>query len=144
MKAADYRPDAARSKVMASIRQKDTGPEMRVRRFLHGRGLRYKLHAPGMLGKPDLVFRSRRIVVFVHGCFWHRHRGCKATRTPKTRRDFWVPKFRSNIRRDAAVAKVLAREGWRVIVVWECQTRDERALNHLAKTIEEAPQTKRS
>lgn len=129
---------------MASIGPGDTGPEMRVRRFLHRRGLRYALHDRSIVGKPDLVFRSRRIVVFVHGCFWHRHAGCASTRTPKTRRDFWEPKFEANVQRDRHVAEALKADGWRVIIVWECETCDETTLRRLARTIERATVLKKS
>ena len=109
-----------RSKMMASIRGKDTKPEMALRRALHGLGLRYRLHAKGLPGKPDLVFPRFKAVVFVHGCFWHRHADCRFASTPATRPDFWAAKFAGNVDRDQRVAAALERSGWRVLTVWEC------------------------
>jgi len=120
--------DPTRSRMMASVRSKDTGPEMRVRRFLHGLGFRYSVHAKRLPGKPDLVLRRHGSVVFVHGCFWHQHLGCRRATMPKTRRAFWVDKFRENALRDARNVEVLENEGWRVYIVWECQTHTAEAL----------------
>lgn len=131
-----YLPNAARSALMARIGARNTGPELRVRRFLHARGLRYSLHGRNLAGRPDIVFRSRRIAVFVHGCFWHRHPGCAATRTPKTRTEFWEPKFLANVARDGQVQATLIAEAWRVVIVWECETTNEGALLRLARLIE--------
>jgi DNA mismatch endonuclease (patch repair protein) len=104
-----------------------------VRSFLHRKGLRFRLHAK-LPGKPDLVFPKYKTAVFVHGCFWHRHRGCKFTTTPKTRPEFWEAKFASNVKRDAVVKERLESLGWRVIVVWACQI-DKKGLGTLATTI---------
>lgn len=114
-----------RSARMALIRGRDTKPEMRVRKALHAAGLRYRLHAK-LPGKPDLIFPSRRIVVLVHGCFWHRHPdpSCKLARLPKSRLDFWLPKLEGNARRDLEKRTTLEALGWRVITVWECETVD--------------------
>ena len=120
--------EPARAALMSRIRGKDTKPEMLVRRTAHRLGYRYRLHVKGMAGHPDLVFPARRKVMFVHGCFWHRHPGCKRTTTPKTRHDFWQEKFRRNIERDAAVQGKLEAEGWQVLVIWECETFDEDLL----------------
>lgn len=133
-----YVPNPARSALMARIGGRDTGPELRVRRFLHARGLRYSLHDRHLTGRPDIVFRCRRIAVFVHGCFWHRHPGCSATRTPKTRLEFWEPKFRANVARDEQVRSALTEQGWRVIVIWECETTTEDALLSLTCAIKSA------
>ncbi|MDE2937161.1 MAG: very short patch repair endonuclease [Chloroflexota bacterium] len=111
-----------RSELMSRIRSKDTKPELLVRRLVHGMGYRYRLHAKDLPGRPDLVFRSRRKVVFVHGCFWHRHDGCRANRLPKTRREFWRSKLEGNARRDDRNVAALVALGWRVHVVWECET----------------------
>ncbi|MYB15486.1 MAG: DNA mismatch endonuclease Vsr [Chloroflexi bacterium] len=111
-----------RSKLMSRIRSKDTKPELLVRRLLHGMGYRYRLHAKELPGRPDLVFQSRRKVVFVHGCFWHRHEGCKANRLPKSRREFWRSKLEGNARRDDRNVAALVALGWRVHIVWECET----------------------
>lgn len=109
---------------MAAIHGKDTGPEWIVRRLLTAMGYRYRLHGRGLPGRPDLVFASRRAVVFVHGCFWHRH-ACRYGRTmPNTRRAFWCAKFAGNVERDRRAVRALKRDGWRVLVVWECQTKD--------------------
>ncbi len=113
-----------RSRCMAAIRGKDTGPEMTVRRILTAMGYRYRLHDRALPGRPDLVFVSRRAVVFVHGCFWHRH-ACRTGRaTPRTRGAFWCAKFESNRQRDRRNVRALRRQGWRALVVWECQLRD--------------------
>jgi DNA mismatch endonuclease (patch repair protein) len=109
---------------MALVRSKDTKPELVVRRLTHRLGYRFRLHRRDLPGHPDLVFPSRRKVIFVHGCFWHRHPGCKATRVPKTRVEFWQRKFEDNVRRDAAAQEALAEAGWKVLVVWECEVRD--------------------
>lgn len=108
---------------MSLVRSKNTKPEMVVRRLVHSLGYRYRLHNRKMPGAPDLVFPSRQAVIFVHGCFWHRHAKCG--RIPKSRLDYWLPKLERNKARDAENIKALRRDGWRVLVIWECQTRDE-------------------
>ncbi|RWK28726.1 MAG: DNA mismatch endonuclease Vsr [Mesorhizobium sp.] len=112
-----------RSRMMAGIRGKDTKPELVLRRALHSCGFRYRLHSKGILGRPDLVFPRFRAAVFVHGCFWHRHPGCRYTTIPATRPEFWQSKFESNIARDHVVYADLLRAGWRVATVWECALR---------------------
>lgn len=112
-----------RSEVMALVRSKDTKPELVVRHLVFRLGFRFRLHYPGLPGKPDLVFPRFSKVIFVHGCFWHRHQGCKGCRMPKTRLEFWAPKLLNNARRDAAAISKLRRMGWGVMVIWECQTR---------------------
>ncbi len=107
---------------MAAVRGRDTGPEMVVRRLVHSLGYRYRLHNRKLPGVPDLVFPCRRKIIFVHGCFWHRHPGCKLARMPKSRLDFWVPKLEGNHERDEKNAKLLRNSGWRVKVIWECET----------------------
>jgi DNA mismatch endonuclease, patch repair protein len=125
-----------RSAQMALVRGHDTKPEMRVRRALHAAGLRYRLHAKVLPGRPDLIFPSRRVVVFVHGCFWHRHPDpdCKLARLPKSRLDFWLPKLEGNRARDERVKAELEGLGWRVFEVWECQLNSE-DLKSLATSI---------
>ena len=108
---------------MSGIRGKDTKPEWVVRRALHARGFRYRLHARGIAGRPDLVLSRYRVAVFVHGCFWHGHEGCKYFRLPGTRRDFWDDKISRNRNNDADNLSLLERAGWRVAVVWECALR---------------------
>lgn len=117
-----------RSFNMSRIRAKDTKPELTTRRMLHSMGYRYRLHAPELPGKPDIVFRSRRKVIFVHGCFWHRHSGCSKATTPKIRHEFWQEKFKRNVLRDRTVQKELSDMGWSCLVVWECETQDEDLL----------------
>ena len=114
---------AERSAVMSRVRGKDTRPEMTVRRLTHAMGYRYRLHRRDLPGAPDLVFPSRRKVIFVHGCFWHRHPGCPNTRTPKSRLEFWAPKLEDNRRRDQRNRRRLLTLRWRALVVWECQLR---------------------
>ena len=117
-----------RSRRMALIRCGDTAPEMRVRRLAHSMGYRFRLHDRRLPGKPDLVFPRLHAVVFVHGCFWHRHENCSLARMPKSRLEFWGPKLMSNRARDARKLAELKAAGWRVLVVWECQTRGKEAL----------------
>jgi DNA mismatch endonuclease (patch repair protein) len=116
-----------RSERMSRIRNADTKPEMIVRRLVHGMGYRYSLYARDLPGNPDLVFRPRKKVIFVHGCFWHQH-GCRQYRQPRTKRSFWEQKLAKNKARDAQVKRELRKLGWRVMVVWECQLRNESAL----------------
>lgn len=114
--------DPYRSALMARVRDKHSKPEMVVRRIAHRLGYRFRLHRRDLPGTPDLVFPSLRKAVFVHGCFWHRHKGCARTTSPKTRRDYWAQKFEQNIRRDALKTKLLKARGWNVLIIWECQT----------------------
>jgi DNA mismatch endonuclease (patch repair protein) len=111
---------------MALIRGKDTGPELTVRKLIYGMGYRYRLHGTSIPGKPDLVFRSRKKVIFIHGCFWHRHPddACALARMPKSRLDFWMPKLERNRLRDELVQEQLSVLGWQVLTIWECQLRD--------------------
>jgi DNA mismatch endonuclease (patch repair protein) len=109
-----------RSRIMASVGQRDTGPEMRLRRVLHRLGLRYRLHDKKLPGSPDLVFPRFNAVIFVHGCFWHVHKGCKFSMEPSSRKDFWHKKFEENEKRDKKNYESLLASGWRILVVWEC------------------------
>ena len=122
---ADRLTPAQRSLLMAKIKGRDTGPELRVRRLAHALGYRFRLHSPRLPGKPDIVFPRLRKIVMVHGCFWHRHEGCRQASTPKSRIDFWQAKFLRNMARDADVFAALEILGWDVMVVWECQTEGE-------------------
>lgn len=117
-----------RSENMRRIRGKDSAPELIVRRLLHSLGYRYRLHRKDLPGRPDIVFTTRRKVIFVHGCFWHRHPGCKFAYKPKTRLDFWSNKFQQNVQRDTRATAALAASGWSVLVVWECETSDAKLL----------------
>lgn len=118
---ADVVDKATRSRMMSGIRGKNTKPEIRVRRYLHRMGLRFRLHVKDLPGKPDLCFPKFRTTVFVNGCFWHRHPGCKYASTPATRIDFWDKKFAQNIKRDQENFAALEKLGWKAIVVWECE-----------------------
>lgn len=117
-----------RSVVMRSVRQKDTRPEMVVRRLVHSMGARYLVHDKRLPGTPDLVFPRRRLALFVHGCFWHRHQACRLATTPKSNVGFWLEKFQANVLRDLKKQAQLEALGWRVVVIWECETRDLDAL----------------
>lgn len=127
----DTVPPAVRSQMMRGIGAKHTAPEMRVRSFLHASGLRYRLHSSRLPGKPDIVLPKFRCVVFVHGCFWHRHPGCRFATTPATRPDFWRHKFEQNVERDARVQTSIEALGWRVLIIWECETKSVEALEKL-------------
>lgn len=118
---------ADRSARMSKVRAKDTKPEMAVRRLVHGMGYRYRLHRRDLPGCPDMVFPGRRKVIFVHGCFWHRH-NCDLGRMPKSRLEFWGPKLEANRRRDAEVLARLSGMGWQYLVVWECEVGRDMAL----------------
>ena len=121
--------DPVRSRIMRSIKSRDTKPEMAVRRTAHAMGFRYRLHRADLPGSPDLVFPSRRAVVFVHGCFWHGH-GCKrGRRAPKTNASYWTAKIARNRQRDREAVLSLRRQGWRVLVLWECQLSDADTLD---------------
>lgn len=117
----DFLSPRERSERMSRIRGKDTRPELALRKVLHGLGLRYRLHGKELPGKPDLVFPRYKAVVFVHGCFWHRHPGCNIATTPKSNTAFWVEKFEKNVARDARATAQLEGQGWRVLVAWECE-----------------------
>ncbi|NUS37569.1 MAG: DNA mismatch endonuclease Vsr [Lysobacter sp.] len=112
-----------RSWQMAQVRRAHTGPEMIVRRFIHGLGYRYRLHDPGLPGTPDLVFPSRRKAIFVHGCFWHRHEGCRLASTPKCRSEFWQAKFDANRARDQRAVDALTEMGWSTMTIWQCEAK---------------------
>lgn len=113
---------------MSRVPSKNTGLEIAVRKLVWAMGYRYRLHARDLPGKPDIVFRGRRKVIFVHGCFWHRHPGCRYASMPKTRQAFWREKFDRNIARDAKHMLALQEMGWSVIVVWQCEMRDPDAV----------------
>lgn len=123
----DIVPPATRSAIMRAVRQKHTGPELRLRKALHALGYRYRLHPKHLPGRPDLAFPSRRAAIFVHGCFWHGH-DCRAGRRPSSRTEYWLPKIAENQRRDARKRAELEALGWRVLTVWECE------LNTLEET----------
>ncbi len=113
-----------RGERMSQIRARDTSPEMIVRSFVHALGFSFRLHDRRLPGCPDLVFASRRKVIFVHGCFWHRHNRCDLARLPKSRLEFWLPKLEGNKQRDAQCRRALTALGWSSLVIWECELRD--------------------
>ncbi len=115
---------ATRSRMMSGIHGKNTKLELLVRKYLHGRGLRFRLHVKELPGKPDLVFPKYKAVVFVHGCFWHRHPGCKYATTPSSREQFWLNKLSENVARDSYQIAALRGLGWRVFVIWECELKN--------------------
>lgn len=126
----DVVDSTTRSRMMAGILGKNTKPELIVRRYLHACGYRYRLHRQDLPGKPDLVLSKYKLVIFVHGCFWHRHRSCVYAKSPSTRRDFWEKKLNGNVLRDRTQIALLNAAGWRVIVVWEC------GLKHLLNELD--------
>lgn len=119
---------AYRSWVMGRVRSKNTGPEMRVRSTLHRAGYRYRLHVATLPGKPDIVMPRHRMAVFVNGCFWHRHEGCRSATTPRANGDYWQRKFARNVARDREACQALRDAGWEVLVIWECQTKNAEDL----------------
>ena len=127
--------DPARSRQMALVRHQNTKPEMVVRKLVYGLGYRYRLHDRSLVGKPDLVFNSRRKVIFVHGCFWHRHRRteCWRSRLPKSRVKFWTEKLEGNAARDAKNVVALEVAGWQVLIVWECETTRSKNASLIAR-----------
>ena len=127
-----------RSRMMGSIKSKNTKPEIQLRQYLHAQGFRYRLHRRGLPGSPDLVLKRYSLVIFVHGCFWHRHEKCFYAASPKTRPEFWQQKFEANMARDARVQDELRQLGWRVLVVWEC------GLKHLDLEDHQIPELIRS
>lgn len=120
---------ATRSLVMSRVKGKDTRPEMVVRRLVFAAGYRYRLHVRSLPGSPDLVFRARRKVIFVHGCFWHRHEHCSLARLPKSRVEFWTEKLNGNKARDERIYDALTEAGWEVLVVWECELKHREQLD---------------
>lgn len=129
---------AQRSANMAKIRAKDTKPEMTVRRMLHALGYRFRLHGPGLPGKPDVVFPRKKLALFIHGCFWHQHENCKHSVLPKSRPEFWLPKLKRNKERDTENIAKLQQIGWQTMTVWECETRSpEELANKLKNAIGE-------
>ena len=126
-----------RSEMMSRIRGRDTKPELQVRSILHRMGYRFTLDNRDMPGSPDIVLPRYDVAIFVHGCFWHRHEGCRYATTPKTRRSFWNAKFQANIARDRRGTAALRRDGWRVWTVWECQLRaPEKVASRLQRMLE--------
>ena len=135
---ADHLSPERRSWNMSRIRNKNTKPEIVVRSILHGLGFRFTVNGPKnkkLPGKPDIVLPKYRTVVFVHGCYWHRHRGCKETTTPKTRTEWWQAKFDGNVERDKRNQRELKKLGWKVIVVWECETKTAEGIEKTGRKL---------
>lgn len=124
---------AHRSRVMASVRGKDTTPELRARKMLHALGFRYRLHRKDLPGKPDIVLPKYRVCIFVHGCFWHQHPGCKRSSRPSSNEEFWSGKLDKNIERDEENRQALQKLGWKVAVIWECETKDPERLEIIVR-----------
>src|SRR5687767_9523259 len=135
---ADVHDKKTRSYNMSQIKGKNTKPEMLVRKFLHANGFRYRLHVKNLPGKPDIVLPKHKTVIFVHGCFWHGHKGCKYFVVPKTRTEWWLNKINNNKINDSRAIKELRRSGWRVLVIWECSIKQNRvkAMKHLEKSLQ--------
>lgn len=136
----DIVDSSTRSKMMSAIKGRDTTPEILVRRFLHRAGLRYRLHPKTLPGKPDIVLSRWKTVVLVNGCFWHRHQDCRFATTPSTRTSFWEDKFSKNVQRDNRQIRELQALGWKVLVVWECEVKDENRLQRLLNEIRDTGQ----
>lgn len=136
MSALDTLTVDERSERMSRVRGKNTAPELTVRRLIHGLGYRFRLHRRDLPGTPDLVFPGRRKVIFVHGCFWHRHPDpdCRLARMPKSRQEFWGPKLEGNRARDIRKEAALVEAGWDVMTIWECELRDAASLSNRIRT----------
>lgn len=128
LESLDPLSPAERSERMSRIKQANTKPELAVRRMVHRLGYRYGLHSRSLPGKPDLVFRPRKKVIFVHGCFWHQHKSCRQYRMPRSKHKFWLPKLEGNKHRDLTNQRKLTQLGWRFLIVWECQISKRNAL----------------
>ncbi|BFN06392.1 DNA mismatch endonuclease Vsr [Pseudomonas aeruginosa] len=118
----------SRSDIMRAVKRAHTAPEIIVRQMLHALGLRFRLQRRDLPGSPDIVMPRFHTAIFVHGCFWHRHPGCRYATTPKTRQEYWLPKFKANVERDARKESQLRELGWKVLIIWECETRDHGEL----------------
>ncbi|SFR81565.1 very short patch repair endonuclease [Sphingomonas jatrophae] len=125
---ADHLSPEARSANMGRVKGANTGPEVQVRKIAHRLGLRFRLHRRDLPGTPDLVLPRHKVAIFVHGCFWHRHKGCSRATTPKTRETFWLAKFEATVRRDAQHEVALIALGWRVLTIWECEIKDRQLI----------------
>lgn len=130
---ADVHKKEIRSFNMSRIRSKDTRPELLVRRFLHSKGFRYRLHSKHLPGRPDIVLPRYKAAIFVHGCFWHSHGGCKTAHIPSSNQDYWINKLNRNMARDAEHQQKLQALGWRVLIVWECELKKPCAQATLEK-----------
>jgi DNA mismatch endonuclease, patch repair protein len=132
---ADVHDKATRSYNMSRIKGKNTKPEMLVRKFLFSKGFRYRLHDKKLPGKPDIILPKYKTVIFIHGCFWHGHEGCKYYVVPKTRTDWWLTKISGNKENDTRKIKQLATEGWKVFQIWECELKSDKSAKNLIQLI---------
>jgi DNA mismatch endonuclease, patch repair protein len=126
---ADQFSTEERSAIMRRVRSVDTAPELQVRKIVHRLGFRFRLHSPALAGKPDLVLAGRKKVIFVHGCYWHQH-SCGGAKRPTTNRSYWNRKLDRNVERDKKNLRLLRRQGWRVLIVWECELKNPERLQH--------------
>jgi len=138
---ADVHSKETRSYNMSRIRSKDTKPEMLVRRFLHKNGFRYRLHVRNLPGKPDIVLPKYKTVIFIHGCFWHGHEGCRYYVVPKTRTEWWLNKINGNIANDNNAAAILKDAGWKIITLWECELKKTTITTSLENLLKTLPET---
>ena len=122
-----------RSRNMSAIKSKNTKPEIKVRKVLHSMGYRFRLHSKDLPGSPDIVLPKFKTVIFVHGCFWHRHENCKYASTPKTRKEFWESKFKANVKRDLEIQEKIKNIGWKYVVIWECEARNIESIEEKIK-----------
>ena len=118
-----------RSRNMSAIKSKNTKPEIAVRKLLHSMGFRFRLHRKDLPGSPDIVLPKYKTVIFVHGCFWHRHENCKYASNPKTRKEFWESKFKANVKRDKEIQEKIKNIGWQSVVIWECELKSTKQIN---------------
>lgn len=131
----EHVPSELRSRIMRAVRRERTTPELAVARFLRARGVRFRTNVRSLPGSPDLANKRKRFAIYVHGCFWHRHTGCKKTTTPKSNADFWRTKFEQNVARDRRKEEALRDLGFEVAVVWECEAGDEKRLGHALRKV---------
>ena len=134
---ADVHDKATRSYNMSQIKGKNTKPEMLVRKFLHAHGFRYRLHVKDLPGKPDIVLPKYKTVIFIHGCFWHKHENCKYFVVPKTRTEWWMNKINGNVDNDNKAIGLLNNQGWKVITIWECELKPTNIINSLESLIKQ-------
>ena len=128
-----YKVSEQRSRNMSAIKSKNTKPEIKVRKILHSMGYRFRLHSKDLPGSPDIVLPKYKTVIFVHGCFWHRHENCKFASTPKTRQEFWENKFKANVKRDLEIQEKIKNIGWKYFVIWECEARNIESIEEKIK-----------
>ena len=126
-----HKVSEGRSRNMSAIKSKNTKPEIAVRKLLHSMGYRFRLHRKDLPGSPDIVLPKYKTVIFVHGCFWHRHENCKYASIPKTRKEFWESKFKANVKRDKEIQEKIKNIGWQSVVVWECEIKNEKIKDKL-------------